>query len=125
LRALITRINAVRRENPALHDNTSLEFHLTDNESLLCYSKRKGDNIVLAVVNLDFHHRQGGWLDLDLEKLGIPAGGTYQVHDLLSESRYLWSGPRNYVELDPGSMPAHLFVIRHRVRSEADFDYFA
>jgi starch synthase (maltosyl-transferring) len=43
----------------------------------------------------------------------------------LSSARYLWSGPRNYVELDPASMPAHVFLIRHHVRSEADFDYFA
>ena len=57
--------------------------------------------------------------------LGIPAAASFQVHDLVSAARYLWSGPRNYVELDPAGMPAHVFVVRHRVRSEADFDYFA
>jgi starch synthase (maltosyl-transferring) len=60
-----------------------------------------------------------------LARLGIPDSATFQVHDQLSEARYLWSGPRNYVELDPSGMPAHLFVVRHRVRSESDFDYFA
>jgi starch synthase (maltosyl-transferring) len=125
LRLLITRINRVRRDNPCLHDNASLEFHPTDNEYLICYSKRRGDNIVITVVNLDFHHRQAGWLDLDQRRLGIPEGATYQVHDQLSEARYLWSGSRNYVELDPAGMPAHVFVVRYRVRSEADFDYFA
>ena len=50
---------------------------------------------------------------------------TYQVHDQLSNARYLWSGARSYVELDPAGMPAHVFVVRYRVRSEADFDYFA
>jgi starch synthase (maltosyl-transferring) len=125
LRALVTRINRIRRENPCLHDNTSLEFHPTDNEALICYSKHRGDNIVITVVNLDAHHRQSGWLELDRAKLAIPAGTTYQVHDQLSEARYLWSGSRNYVELDPAGMPAHVFVVRYRVRSEADFDYFA
>jgi starch synthase (maltosyl-transferring) len=125
LRALITRINRIRREHTCLQDNRSLEFHSTDNESLLCYSKREGDQAIIAVVNLDPHHRQAGWLHLDLEKLGIREGATFQAHDLLSDARYLWSGPRNYVDLDPAGMPAHLFVIRYRVRSEADFDYFA
>jgi starch synthase (maltosyl-transferring) len=125
LRALITRINQIRREHVSLHDNASLLFHQTDNDTLLCYSKQRGDDRLIAVVNLDHHHRQSGWLTLDLAKLGIDERASYQVHDLLSEARYLWSGPRNYVELDPGGMPVHLFAIRQRVRSEADFDYFA
>jgi starch synthase (maltosyl-transferring) len=125
LRALIARINRIRKEHACLQDNTSLEFHPTDNESLICYSKRRDDQALIVVVNLDPHHRQSGWLHLDLEKLGIRDHTGYQVHDLLSYARYLWSGSRNYVELDPAGMPAHLFAIRYRVRSEADFDYFA
>lgn len=125
LRLLITRLNQARRANPCLQDNVSLEFHATDNESLLCYSKVQGDNRVIVVVNLDPHHRQAGWLQLDLTKLGLPAASSYQVHDQLSDARYLWSGPRNFVDLDPAGMPAHVFVVRHRVRSEAEFDYFA
>jgi starch synthase (maltosyl-transferring) len=46
------------------------------------------------------------------------------VHDLLSEQRYQWRGRRNYVMLDPHRMPAHVFKVRRRVRSEQDFDYF-
>jgi starch synthase (maltosyl-transferring) len=125
LRPLITRINRIRRENPSLHDNRSLEFHPTDNDALICYSKRRGDNIVITVVNLDAYHRQSGWIELDRSRLALPAGATYQVHDQLSDARYLWSGSRGYVELDPADLPAHVFVVRYRVRSEADFDYFA
>jgi len=123
--ALLTRINRIRRDNPCLHDNTSLEFHPVDNNALICYSKRRGENIVITVVNLDPHHRQAGWLELDQTKLAIPSSATYQVHDQLSNARYLWSGARSYVDLDPAGMPAHVFVVRYRVRSEADFDYFA
>jgi starch synthase (maltosyl-transferring) len=28
------------------------------------------------------------------------------------------------VELDPQTVPAHIFVIRRRVRTEHDFDYY-
>jgi starch synthase (maltosyl-transferring) len=75
-------------------------------------------------VNLDPHHVHGGWVELPLDALGLPHDEPYQVHDLLGGGRYLWHGPRNFVQLDPASAPAQIFVIRRRVRSERDFDYF-
>ncbi len=54
----------------------------------------------------------------------IEGEDTYQVHDQLTGARYLWRGPRNYVALDPAVAPAHIFVVRRRVRTERDFDYF-
>jgi starch synthase (maltosyl-transferring) len=125
LRALITRLNSIRRTNPALQSDWSLVFHHTDNEQLLCYSKVSDDrqNALLCVVNLDPHHRQSGWLELSLSHLGLDEG-TFQVHDLLGGGAFLWHGARNYVELDPGVLPAHVFAVRQRVRTEHDFDYF-
>jgi starch synthase (maltosyl-transferring) len=67
---------------------------------------------------------QSGWVTLDLEAFDVDAARPYQVHDLLTDARYVWSGPRNFVQLDPGRAPAHLFLLRRRVRSERDFDYF-
>jgi starch synthase (maltosyl-transferring) len=126
LRDLIALVNRVRRENPALQTAAGLRFHGTDNEQLLCYSRSApaADNTILVVVNLDPHHVQSGWLDLDLGALGIETGRPYQVHDLLTGARYLWNGPRNFVQLDPQQAPAHLLRVRRRVRSERDFDYF-
>lgn len=49
---------------------------------------------------------------------------TYQVHDLLSDVRFLWHGQRDYVELDPSIVPAHVFQVRRRVRTERDFDCY-
>jgi starch synthase (maltosyl-transferring) len=126
LRDLIALVNRVRRENPALHTSAGLRFHPTDNEQLLCYSKsaEAADNIIVAVVNLDPHHVQSGWLELDLAALGLESGRPFQAHDLLTGARYLWNGARNFVQLDPQQTPAHLFRLRRRVRSEQDFDYF-
>ena len=39
-------------------------------------------------------------------------GDEYQVHDLLTDSRYTWRGSRNYVELNPAVQPAHIFRVR-------------
>ena len=55
------------------------------------------------MVNLDPHHVQSGWVELDLAALGLDAATPYQVHDLLSEQRYQWRGARNFVMLDPGA----------------------
>jgi starch synthase (maltosyl-transferring) len=128
LRDYITRINQIRRENPALQYDRGLRFLPVDNPNLIAYAKSSPDgaNLVLVVVNLDPFHVQSGWLDLPLGELGLDQapGGGYQVHDLISSARYLWQGPRNFIQLDPGISPAHIFRVRRRIRSESDFDYF-
>jgi starch synthase (maltosyl-transferring) len=124
LRHVIARINRIRRDQPALHDMRSLRFHRTDNELVMAYSKQRGDNIVLVVVNLDPGHTHRAWLDLDLAALDIEPDHTYQVHDLLSGARFSWRGPRNFIELVPDEMPAHIFEVRRFARSENQFEYF-
>jgi starch synthase (maltosyl-transferring) len=126
LKDFIGRVNRIRRENPALHSDWSLRFHEVDNEQLICYSKRTDDlsNVVLVVVNLDPHHTQSGWVEFPLEELGIAPQRHYQMHDLLSDARYLWQGSRNYVELNSQTVPAHIFRMRWLVRTERDFDYY-
>jgi starch synthase (maltosyl-transferring) len=120
-------VNAARRDNPALHFDWNLRFHGIDNGQLLCYSKatREKSCAMLMIVNLDPRWRQSGWTHLDLDALGITDGESFQVHDLLSDARFIWHGPRNYVELDPQMCPAHIFRIRRRQSSEQQFDYFA
>ena len=127
LRDFIARMNRIRRDHLALQSNRRLKFHAIDNAALLAYSKTTADRgqAVLVVANLDPHNMQTGFLDLDLEALGLSAEHAFQVHDLLSGARYLWQGPRNYIALDPQHAAAHVFLIRHHVRSERDFDYFA
>ena len=127
LRDFITRVNAARRDNPALHSDWNLRFHTIDNEQLICYSKatREHTDAVLMVVNLDWRNTQSGWVTLDLDELGIANGESFQVHDLLSDARYLWTGAHNYVELNPHFCPAHIFRVRRHERTEQQFDYFA
>jgi starch synthase (maltosyl-transferring) len=126
LKNLIECVNGIRRDNPALQSDRRLKFHPSDNSQLLCYSKTTEgyDNVVLMAVNLDPHHTQAGWVELDTAELGLASAETYQVHDLISGARYLWSGARNYVELDPRVSPAHVFRVLRHVRTERDFDYF-
>jgi starch synthase (maltosyl-transferring) len=126
LQPLVTLLNRIRRENPAFRHDHRLRFLPVDNEALIAYGKSTPDlsNVVIVVVNLDPHHPQSGHLELPLAELGIDAAQSYQVDDLLGGARYLWQGPRNYVALDPHALPAHVFRVRRRIRTEQDFDYF-
>jgi starch synthase (maltosyl-transferring) len=126
LAPLITVVNQARREHKALQSNHNLRFVPTSNDQIIAYTKTSedGEDQVLVVVNLDPHYVQSAFVDLPLAELGLDEHQPYQVHDLLTNARYIWHGTRNYVELNPSFMPAHLFVVRRRVRSEHDFDYY-
>jgi len=101
LRHLISRLNTIRNENPALQSDWSLKFHPIDNDQLLVFSKREGENEILVAVNLDPRSPQSGWVDF----------APCELHDLLSGGHYTWSGPRNYIELSPHKLPAHVFRV--------------
>jgi starch synthase (maltosyl-transferring) len=126
LRNLIARVNGIRNDNQALQNDWSLRFHAADNDQLICYSKESDDrtNLLVVVVNLDPHHTQSGFVTLPLEELEIPHDRAYEAEDLLSGERYLWQGPRNYVELNPASRSGHILRIHRRLRVETDFEYF-
>jgi starch synthase (maltosyl-transferring) len=117
LREFIGRINRIRRANKALQNDRSLRFHDTDNEQLICFSKRTEDrsNVILIVVNLDFRYTQSGWVNLTLEELGLNPTVPFQAHDLITDARYVWHGPRNYVALNPHTVPAHILRLGHEI----------
>jgi starch synthase (maltosyl-transferring) len=126
LRDSIARINRIRKQSPALHSDWSLRFHPVDSDSLLCYSKQTPDldNVIVVVINVEPYHTHSGGVDLPVESFGLDAQQPYQVHDLVIDARYLWQGRRNYVELNPQSVPAHILRIRRRVRTGKNFDYY-
>lgn len=126
LAPLITRLNAIRKSNVALQSNSSLRFLAVENDQLIAYAKTSPDgrNVIVTVVNLDPQNPQDGWIGLEPASIGVEPGQPFQVHDLLSDERYLWQGDWHYVRLDPQQAAAHVFVIRRRVRDEHDFDSF-
>ncbi|MFN2544430.1 MAG: alpha-1,4-glucan--maltose-1-phosphate maltosyltransferase [Actinomycetota bacterium] len=126
LAPFIARVNRIRRENAALQSNERLWFLPIDNDQLIAYTKftEDRDNVIVMVVNLDPGHTQSGWLGLPLADLGLDPSGSFQVHDLLTDARFLWEGEHNFVELNPHVVPAHVFRIRHHVRNEHDFEYY-
>jgi starch synthase (maltosyl-transferring) len=126
LKDFIARVNSIRRDSKSLTHRGSLEFHSADNEQIICYSRVSPDrsDVVLVVVNLDANYTQSAWIDLPAAQFDLPDSRPYQMHDLLTDARYLWHGDRNYIQLDPAICPAHIFRLRRQTRSERDFDYY-
>ena len=120
----ITRLNAIRAENPALQTHLGVRFLTVGNDKILYFVKatrnapsendhaRFGDNVVLVAICLDPFQPQHGEIELPLHGFGLPDDGRLQVEDLLAERRFIWSGKRQSVSLDPHARPYAIWRIR-------------
>jgi starch synthase (maltosyl-transferring) len=123
LAEFIARVNKIRRDHGALQFNDSLRFHPVDNDQIIAYSKDRTDpvpdgdagatqrDVIVTVVSLDHAGVQSGWVDLDLDALGVDPARPYVMHDLLTGARYEWHGSHNFVMLDAAGLAAHLFSL--------------
>lgn len=114
LTAHISLINQVRKENKALQRTTNIQFCAIDNPNILAYFKgnKEAENYLLCVVNLDHMNVQSGWVQVPLAQMGIQQGQSYTVHDLISDTGYIWNAEWNFVELRPPGIPYHLFRVQ-------------
>lgn len=122
--ALVTALNSIRRDHPALRQLRNLTVHATSNDQVVAFSRHLAAehsptgraDTVIVVVNLDPWNTQEAVLDLDVAALGLHATGdgatpTFIAHDLLSTATYGW-GPRPYVRLDPAVQVAHVIEVQ-------------
>ena len=125
IRPLITALNRIRRENPALHEYENLRFYHASNEHVLFYGKMTPDrsNAVFVAVNLDPFQAHEATLHFPIAELGVAPDGHCEAQDLLSGETHLWQGGAQTVTLDPES-PGRIFRVKAWRRSEHDFDYF-
>jgi len=113
IRDYITRINQIRRDNPALQSFTNLKFYESNNDQILFYGKMTPDrsNILLFAVNMDPYHIQEAHLTMPLEEFGIQETASYQLHELIQDYRHDVVGPEYIIRLDPNHEPAAIFVV--------------
>jgi starch synthase (maltosyl-transferring) len=120
----ITKLNEIRRAHPALQLLRNLTVHSSEDEAVLCYSKRAvrtangpssqpaHDDTVIVVVNVDPHGTRETVVHLDMPSLGYDWHDTFVVEDLITGEQWRW-GETNYVRLDPSYEPAHVLCIRN------------
>ena len=125
IKPFISRLNAIRHEHRALQQYRNLRFHYCDNDRVLFYSKRTedGQSQLLFAVSLDPHEEQEAIVEIPLELLGISPEDTYQVHELMGDTRLLWQGPSAQVRITPEA-PAAVWAVYRFHRRENEFDYF-
>ncbi|OGL07526.1 MAG: alpha-1,4-glucan--maltose-1-phosphate maltosyltransferase [Candidatus Rokubacteria bacterium RIFCSPLOWO2_02_FULL_73_56] len=110
---LVTTLNRIRREHPALQRSTNLRFYPCDNPSVLWYGKmtEAGDDVIFVAVSLDPVAPQAATVEVPLEALGLAEDAPYRMRDLLGDAAYEWRGRRGWVRLDPQGAPAHVFLL--------------
>ncbi|HSC89939.1 MAG TPA: alpha-1,4-glucan--maltose-1-phosphate maltosyltransferase [Polyangiaceae bacterium] len=113
----ISRLNRIRRSQPALAELTNLRFVQSDNDEVVAYLKlaptEKAAHL-LVVVTTNPHQTQESNVHVPLEEFGLSEDQPYDVHDLLNGATYTWKGSRNYVRFDPKDRVGHLFRIEPR-----------
>jgi starch synthase (maltosyl-transferring) len=99
LAPFIAQLNAIRKSHPALQRLRNLQFHTTDSDAIIAYSKREANDLILVVVNLDPSFAQGTTVHWNMDALGIPAQ-DFEVKDLLDGASMTWN-PHTFVSLNP------------------------
>ena len=101
--AEITRLNAIRNENPALRSHHGIEFLPADNDAVLFFRKSMpdGGNTVLVAISLDPRNPQKARIELPLWRWGLPDQGTLVVDDLVGGGSHTLAGKGHDVTLTP------------------------
>ncbi|MBI4495050.1 MAG: alpha-1,4-glucan--maltose-1-phosphate maltosyltransferase, partial [Chloroflexi bacterium] len=122
IKDVIARINRIRKDNPALHRSRNLRFYHADDDNVLFYGKATPgrENVVLVAANLDPFQRHRSTLHLPIRELGIGPNETYEVYELITETRYLWKGERQSIDLDPQVEPAAIFALERWPHKDYD-----
>jgi starch synthase (maltosyl-transferring) len=110
----VTRLNAIRRGNPALHSHLGLAFHNAFNDQVLWYRKQSADrsNVLLIAVSLDPHAVQQASVEVPLWEWGLPDHAALEVDDLMRGHSFNWTGKVQQIRLDPHELPFGIWRVR-------------
>ncbi len=113
IKDLIARLNRIRQDNPAMHRLSTLRFHECDADDVLFYSKmtETHDNMVLVLCTTNPFDARHVWATFPLDAMGIPADQPFEVEELLTGERHLWTGPHHHYYLKPWENPAAVFRV--------------
>ncbi|MFL5383074.1 MAG: alpha-1,4-glucan--maltose-1-phosphate maltosyltransferase [Longimicrobiaceae bacterium] len=125
IRPLVTRLNQVRRANPALQEYDNLRFYPADGDSILFYGKmlEGATSMVFVAVNLDPFQAHETVLHFPLREMRIGWQDPWEVEELLTGERHFWQGADHWLRLEPGA-PGRIYRVRAWRSSETGFDYF-
>ncbi|GMA40465.1 alpha-1,4-glucan--maltose-1-phosphate maltosyltransferase [Mobilicoccus caccae] len=111
----LRKLNEIRREHPALHHLRNFRAHTVEDDTVLCFSKRRvmggQEDTIIVVAGLDPHTTRETWVHLDLDELGLTPGSDFVAKDLITGQSWQW-GEHNYVRLGVDAEPVHIIHVR-------------
>ncbi len=113
IKPLITQINRIRRDNPALQNFKNILFCGVNNPNFVAYIRWSDDysNVILVVVNVNPFEEHYATVRTNLGRFGVNTS-EYVVEDLLTGAKYTWHGGENFVKLNPKVQCAHIFKVK-------------
>ena len=110
---LITKINQIRRENPALQSTFNINFTMADNEEFLSYIKLNDDktNIIWCIASFDANYIQKGQVRILREALNITGRVNLKLTNLITGEVLHWFNDWNFIEIDPEQLPVHVYSV--------------
>ncbi|WP_421988359.1 maltotransferase domain-containing protein [Roseococcus sp.] len=114
IRAEIARLNALRRQNPALHTHLGTTILASGHDGVLLFVKATEDrsSIVLVAVSMDPHQALETWIELPQAVLGLGWGAALLAEDLWQGGEERWEGTHRHLRLDPQSLPFAIWRLR-------------
>jgi starch synthase (maltosyl-transferring) len=112
LTTIIKKINEIRNEQEALQQTNNIKFCNIENDNLLAFYKWNDSktNELLIIISLDNYYVQQSTVQLPLNELSLVSGQQIKVHDLITDSSFIWHDEWNFIELHP-TLPFHIFKI--------------
>jgi starch synthase (maltosyl-transferring) len=117
--AEISKLNRIRRRNPALQTHLGLRFYPAHSEQVICYGKplpARGAMILVA-VSLDPFHVQDVTIEVPLWEWNLADSASVAVQDLMNDTGFVWTGKLQRVRLDPGGLPFAIWRISPQVEA--------
>jgi len=114
--AEISRLNAIRKQNPALHTHLNVQFYPTSNDQVLYFSKATPDrkNFVLVAISLDPHHGQDAYFEVPVDQFDLGAPALFDVTELMRDQHFQWRGERQHWYFNPHEIPFAIWRLQPR-----------
>ncbi|WP_312861764.1 maltotransferase domain-containing protein [Segnochrobactrum spirostomi] len=111
--AEITRLNAIREANPALHSHLGTTFLEASGDKILWFERAtpERDNVLYVAICLDPTDPQEADVELPLWRWKRPDHGSLAIEDAMSGARFTVRGKYQHIRLDPTAYPFFIWRV--------------
>ncbi len=114
IKAEISMLNRIRKNNSALHSHLGLTFLPSSNPNVMFFEKASvgRHNVLFVAVTLNPHATEESNVEFPLWRFGLADDGTLALEDLVSGQRFSRTGKWQMIRLDPAHLPFAIWRIR-------------